>query len=127
MLWLGRLYQARGESSESFRFLTLYREAYPHGMLPLVEEAPRSDLADAEAAFLYAVQVGVFGERANAEAQAAKFRALKYSVTLKPKKIGAQSYTAVWVGRYASRDKAQSVRVALERKFDETYRVVVFE
>lgn len=127
MLYLGSLYQARGESSESFRFLALYREAYPEGMLPVVEETPGADPAEAEAAFVYAVQVGVFGERSNAEAQAAKFRALQYTVTLKPKTIGDKRYTSVWVGRFASREKAQNVRLELERKFDETYRVVVFE
>jgi hypothetical protein len=127
MLWLGRLYQARGAASESFRYLSLYREAYPHGMLPLVEETPTSSRAEAAADLMYTIQVGVFGQRANAEAQAARFRALKYSVVLKPKRIGDQNYTAVWVGRYASQKKAQDARLDLERKFDETYRVVVSE
>lgn len=127
LLWLGRLYQVRGEPAQSFRFLSLYREAYPHGMLPLLEETPNSDRAEAEAAFVYTIQVGVFGERANADAQAARFRELKYAVTLKPRQIGDQRYTAVWVGRYASQKEAQDVRLQLERRFDETYRVVVFE
>jgi tetratricopeptide (TPR) repeat protein len=127
LLLLGQLHEARGESAEAFRYLSLYREAYPNGMLPLVTATPRTGHAEAAAGLTFAIQVGVFGDKANADLQSARFRELKYPVVQKSRTLGGRHYTAVLVGRFQDREKAQKVRLELEQRFDESYRVVVME
>jgi len=128
LLKLGELYDRRGKISDAFRYLSMYREAYPNGILPLVEHASaRSSQADVAAGLTYTVQVGVFGDRANAERQRKRFKALDYSVSLHEKTVAGNRYTAVWVGKFRTQEAAQRAREKLEAKFGETYRVVIFE
>ena len=69
----------------------------------------------------------MFGERANAERQRERFKALGHEVTFHPKTVGGRRYTAVWVGRFTAREEATRVRRQLETRFGDTYRVVVRE
>lgn len=128
LMMLGNLYDARGKASDAFRYLAMYREAYPDGILPLVEHAvATTDRAEAAAGLVYTIQVGVFGDKANARRQLERFTDLGYTAILKPKLMAGKQYNAVWVGRYKTREAAQSAREKLESKFDDTYRVVVYE
>jgi tetratricopeptide (TPR) repeat protein len=128
LLMLGQLFDARGEAQQAVRYLTLYREAYPRGMIPVLDHSfAGSAQADAMAELLYTVQVGVFGDRANAEKQKDRFEALSQSVRLKTKTVAGRKYTAVWVGRYRSQQAAVAARREFETKFGDTYRVVVYE
>ena len=128
LLLLGELSDAYRKPEDAYRYLAMYREAYPHGFLPVVEQSVASDdRADLAAGLEYAVQVGVFGDKANAERQRQQFAKLKYPISLKGKTIAGQHYTAVWVGKFRSREDAQRVRRELEEKFDDTYRVVAIE
>jgi hypothetical protein len=127
-LQLGRLCEARGESSQAVSYLTVYREAFPNGLLPAVETAPAASArADRLAGVEYSVQVGVFGDRANAEKQRHRFSSTKWPVELVPKTVAGQKYTAVWVGRFKTQNDAQEARKSLEEQFSETYRVVARE
>jgi Flp pilus assembly protein TadD len=128
LLLLGQLSDAYRRPEDAYRYLAMYRETYPHGFLPVVERSVAvDDRADQAAGLEYAVQVGVFGDKANAERQRSLFAKLKYPISLKGKTIAGQRYTAVWVGKFKSREDAQRVRRELEEKFDDTYRVVAIE
>ena len=128
LLMLGQLYDSRGESQQAVRYLTLYREAFPQGMIPMLDHAiAGSAQADALAEVMYTVQVGVFGDRANALRQKDRFEALNQPVRLKTKTVAGQTYTAVWVGRYGTQQAAVAARREFEAKFGDTYRVVVYE
>jgi tetratricopeptide (TPR) repeat protein len=128
LLQLGQIYQARGDAEQAFRYLSIYREAYPQGMLPIIEAgASTSSRADVVAGMHYTIQVGVFSDRANALSQKDRFLALGLTVQLQKKDVAGNTYTAVWVGRFTSREKAQERRRELESRFDDTYRVIVLE
>ena len=128
LLLLGQLYDARGDAAQAIRYLAMYSEAYPRGMLPLLEHAaPASGTADRAAGIAYTIQVGVFGDRANAVRQKDRFTALGYRVRMVGKSVGGERYTAVWVGSFATQEKALQTRRSLEERFGETYRVVVDE
>jgi tetratricopeptide (TPR) repeat protein len=127
-LLLGQIHDDRGEATQAIRYLTMYREAYPQGLTPVLEHGlGASSQADRAAGLVYTIQVGVFGERANALRQRDRFAALGYEVQLRPKTVAGRSYTAVWVGRFAAREAAARVRRDLEAQFQATYRVVVRE
>ena len=127
-LELGRLHEARGASEQAMHYFTLYRESYPRGLVPQFEFAPgASARADEAAGVEYTIQVGVFGEHANAVRQAERFKQAGYKVELKPRTLSGQKYTAVWVGRYRTQNEAQEARRRLEERFSETFRVVVRE
>jgi outer membrane protein assembly factor BamD (BamD/ComL family) len=126
LLLLGHLYDSRGEAQQAVRYLTLYREAFPQGMIPVLDHGiAGSAQADALAEVLYTVQVGVFGDRANALRQKERFEALNQPVRLTTKTVAGQKYTAVWVGRYRTQQAAVEARRQFEAKFGDTYRVVV--
>jgi tetratricopeptide (TPR) repeat protein len=129
LLQLGQIYQARGDAEQAIRYLSIYREAYPQGMLPIVEasSASTSARADQVAGMYYTIQVGVFSDRTNALSQKDRFEALGFKVQLQKKDVAGNRYTAVWVGRFTSREKAQERRRELESRFDDTYRVIVLE
>ena len=128
LLQLGQLYDRTGRSHNAVRYLTMYREAYPNGILPVIEYTPGgSTRAEIAAGVTYAIQVGVFGERTNALRQKERFEAAGYTVRLVPRTVGGRQYTGVRVGRYRSQKEAQSIRRELEQKFQDTYRVVVSE
>lgn len=128
LLLLGGLSDAYRKPEDAYRYLAMYREVYPHGLVPFVEQSVAiDDRADVMAGLEYTVQVGVFGDRANAERQRQQFAKLKYPISLKGKTIAGQHYTAVWVGKFKSRDDAQRLRRELEVKFDDTFRVVAIE
>jgi hypothetical protein len=128
LLLLGHLFDSRGEAQQAVRYLTLYREAFPQGMIPVLDHAiAGSAQADALAEVLYTVQVGVFGDRSNALRQKERFEALKLPVRLKTKSVAGRNYTAVWVGRYRSQQAAVEARREFEAKFGDTYRVVVLK
>lgn len=127
-LELGRLNEARGQSEQAMHYLTLYRESFPRGLVPQFEFAPgASARADEAAGVEYTIQVGVFGEHANAVRQAERFKQAGYKADLKPRTLSGQKYTAVWVGRYRTQNEAQEARRLLEERFSETFRVVVRE
>lgn len=127
-LELGRLHEASGEPERAMHYLTLYRESFPRGLVPQFEFAPgASSRADAAAGVEYTIQVGVFGDRANAVRLAEQFKESGRKAELVQRTISGQKYTAVWVGRYRSQNEAQDARRRLESLFDESYRVVVRE
>ena len=128
LLQLGQIYQAQGDAEQAIRYLSMYREAYPQGILPIVEaSASSSTRADQVAGIYYTIQVGVFSDRTNALSQKERFEELGLKVTLQTKNVAGNRYTAVWVGRFSSREKAQERRRELEIRFDDTYRVLVLE
>jgi hypothetical protein len=127
-LELGRLHEARSLPEQAMRYLTLYRETFPRGLLPEFQSAPRASArADQAAGLAYAVQVGVFGDHANAEKQLQRVREAGFKAELKTKTVAGQKYTAVWAGRYRSQNEAQAAKRELEARFAETYRIVVWE
>lgn len=127
-LELGRLYEARSDAEAAMRYLTLYRESYPRGLVPeLASTTAGSARADRAAGVEYSIQVGVFGDRANAERLRERYQAAGYKTELVPRTLSGQKYTAVWVGRYRSQSEAQDARRILEDKFSESFRVVVRE
>lgn len=110
------------------RYLTLYRESFPHGLLPeLASTTSASAQADRAAGLEYSIQVGVFGDRTNAVRQMERFRDAGYAAELKAKSVAGQKYTAVWVGRYRAQNEAQEARRELEERFSDSFRVVVRE
>lgn len=56
----------------------------------------------------YAVQIGAFGARANAERLAARQRAAGRRVEITPLKRGGKTLYAVWVGAFATRKEARA-------------------
>lgn len=128
MLMLGQLYEAQGNTPRAIRYLTIYREKYKHGIIPLLDHVSDvSSQAEILAGVTYTVQVGVFGERSNAIKQKDLFESMGHRVRLKRKTVAGQRYTAVWVGQYRSQSSALKARRTLETKMGETFRVVIVE
>lgn len=128
MLILGLLYEAQGKTQRAIRYLTIYREKFKHGIIPLLEHVSGvSSQAEILAGVTYTVQVGVFGDRNNAIRQKDLFESMGHRVKLKRKTVAGQRYTAVWVGQYRSQSSALKARRALEAKMGETFRVVIVE
>lgn len=128
MLMLGHLYEASGQTQRAIRYLTMYREKFKRGIIPLLDHVS-GDASQAEvlAEVTYTIQVGVYGDRGNAIRQRDLFESLGYRVRLKRKTMAGQRYTAVWVGKYRSQSSASEARRALEKRTDETFRVVIIE
>ena len=66
----------------------------------------------------YYVQVGTFGNQANARQLADKLERLGYAVRLEPAHLPSGDALRVRVGPYAKSDQAEAARAAIRRKLD---------
>ncbi len=70
-----------------------------------------------KAAALYAVQVGAYLQRVNAEDQKKRYAQAGYKTEVVEKQEGKRKYYAVWVGELATRDQAYALADELKKKF----------
>ena len=72
----------------------------------------------------YAVKVGVFSSRENADRQADIFKKYKKPVDIREKRISGKNYHVVYVGRFQSYQDAYQFKSTLEATHGEVYQVV---
>lgn len=113
----------------------ILREAYPHAiggydLIELISQLdPDRPVSSGEAERLlgsyYSVQVGVFSEKKNARRQKARFEAYGEPVDMPRKTISGKKYYAVYVGRFATPEKAAAFKHSLERSEKELYTIAL--
>ncbi len=127
---LYRLYQysyAVGAYSAADGYISRLRVEYPaspHGSAE--RKAPQTPPPAAGTA-LFAVQVGAFTEAEDAEHLAEKLKREKYTVEVRPKRVGDRALHAVWVGRLPSRQDARNLAARLKSHHKLDGLVVRFE
>jgi hypothetical protein len=121
-----------GQTDEAVRYFSLLKEGYPHAVglstvAELVGDLPDQPARDTQAEKLtgtyYAVRVGIFAQKENADRQAERCRGDKRPVTIDTKDVSGKLYYIVYVGRFSSFAEAEQAKEQLESEFGETYQV----
>jgi len=81
-------------------------------------------LPEPEPETVWAVQIGAFGSRANADRLANQQKKRGFTVTVEPLKSGGRTLHAVWVGRFGSQKDASSFGVKTYGTEGRDFRVV---
>lgn len=123
---------ANQQFGDAVQYFAALKEQYPHavGQAALADQMadiPEEDIKDAQAEKLtgtyYAVKVGVFSEKGNADKQVERCRQPGQPFTIDSKVIGGKNYFIVYVGRYRSFAEAEELKTRLESQFSESYQV----
>jgi len=127
-----RAFENSGEKDKAILYLNLYKEKYPEGIdlagQVLFEEiAIEKDPGKAEklTGTKYAVQIGVFANKENADRKMKKLRTRGYDVEQSYRIIKDKRYYVIRVGSLDSIPEAQRLREELEREEGEVYRIVI--
>jgi hypothetical protein len=121
-----------GQTDEAVRYFSLLKEGYPHAiglstLAEIVGDLPDQPTKDTQAEKLtgtyYAIRVGIFAQKENADRQADRCRGDKLSFSIDTKDVGGKLYYVVYVGRFRSFAEAESAKEQLESDFGETYQV----
>lgn len=78
---------------------------------------PKKVEAKPKAVALYAVQIGAYLQRTNAEDQKKRYAQAGYKTEVVEKQEGKRKYYAVWVGELATREQAYALADELKKKF----------
>lgn len=78
---------------------------------------PKKSEAKSQPAAIYAVQVGAFLQRQNAEDQKKRYAQAGYKTEVVEKQEGRRKYYAVWVGELQTREQAFALVDELKKKF----------
>jgi tetratricopeptide (TPR) repeat protein len=73
----------------------------------------------------YTIEMGVFGDKSEADKLVGKLKATKWSASLEDTVVGDRKYWVVTVGIFRSRQSAQETREKLEGLYPGSYRVVI--
>lgn len=82
-----------------------------------VEPSAKKALPKPKPAALYAVQVGAYLQRTNAEDQRKRYAQAGYKTEVVEKQEGKRKYYAVWVGELTTRDQAYALSDELKKRF----------
>jgi cell division septation protein DedD len=92
-------------------------------MTDLPEDSSTDAQAEKITGTYYAVKVGVFSSKENADKQVARCRQGTQPFSIDSKEIGGKTYYIVYVGRFREYAEAQALKAKLEGQFGETYQV----
>jgi len=90
----------------------------------MINDEPTAGNKTGNAVFKYAIQVGAFRSRGNADQFAEKFKTKGHAVDIVAKKIGRKKLYAVWVGRFQTKAMAMNYAEKLLKKSVNDYKVI---
>ncbi len=133
LLGLIGAYEEQCDIDRAMIYRGILEERYPAtGYNYLAQTGPRpeaglsqADEAERLADIVYAVQLGAFGDKKNAERLRDKYKQRKYTVHFFSRKVADRKYWVVQVGAFTSLEKAKQLQGDLQREDNATYRVVV--
>ncbi len=124
-----RAFESSGEKDKAILYLNLYREKFPGGIdlnsEILADEVRDSGKAEKLTGTRYAVQIGVFAQKENADRIMEKLRSNGYKPEESYKYIQKKKYYVIRVGSFSSLSEAQRLKDKLEEEEGEVYRIVV--
>lgn len=85
----------------------------------------RSGVAERLVDITYTVEMGVFGDKSEADRLTAKLKSSGWTVAQNGRMVGDRKYWVVQVGVFRSQESAQGTREKLESLFPGSYRVVI--
>ncbi|MDZ4722427.1 MAG: SPOR domain-containing protein [candidate division Zixibacteria bacterium] len=126
---------AQGKTDDAVFYYNILREAYPSsiGLDAIVDNLAQADMSQdtksaEKAARLtgtyYAVKIGVFSSKENAKRQVDLFNTYSEKMETEDKNISGKRYHIVYIGRFASFEKATTFKEMLEERNGEAYQVV---
>ncbi len=133
MIMLARNAVASKQFDDAVKYFGLLKEEFPHavGLSSLADQlgdVPEEELKDAQAekatGTYYAVKVGVFSQKANADQQADQCRQIGQNITVDSKQIGGKTYYIVYVGRFRTFAEAEQLKSKLEARLNDSFQVV---
>lgn len=133
MYMLVRNAVAAKQFDDAVLYFGLLKEESPHavGLASLADQLgdiPEDELKDSRAeqatGTYYAVKVGVFSQRANADQQADKCRVPGQPSVVDAKQISGKTYYIVYVGRYRAFAEAEQLKSKLEDRLNDSFQVV---
>lgn len=131
---LARSFARLGDPERALLYRNLLKERYPRSAesvrQPVEAERPAEGIAEPDraerlAGVRYTVQLGVFGQKENAQRLRSQFEKQGYSVKVKSKLIGGKRYNVVQLGSFVSYQEASELKRKLESQTGESYRVVI--
>jgi len=131
---LAEMALAQGNSEEALLNYNIVREQYPHaiGQDELLNDLKNvSDRRSSEEStekfedVKYAVQVGVFADKDNAERMADQIGGYGFKTRITRRSISGNTYHVVLAGRFATLQEAQTAKQKLEMRENEVFKVVV--
>jgi hypothetical protein len=134
LILLARIALQDNEAEKALLNYNILREGFDHaiGQAELTEAlrqiSDRKSTVEADeklTGITYAVQVGVFSVKENAERMADRVRAYGYPVSVSRRIISGKSYLVVRAGRFATEQAANVAKGKLERGENERFKVVV--
>ncbi len=134
LIMLSRIALAQGESERALLNYNILREQYPHAIgqdellreLKVVSEKQSGEEStEVFEGITYSVQVGVFGEKDNADGMSNRVKAYGYSARIKKRTISDNQYYVVLAGRFKTVKEAELARQKLEMGENEVFKVVV--
>jgi tetratricopeptide (TPR) repeat protein len=123
-----------GDPERALLYHNLLKEKYPRSAEsvrePVEAERPiegvaEPDRAERLAGVRYTVQLGVFGQKENAQKLRSQFEKQGYSVRVESKVIGGKRSDVVQLGSFVSYQEASELKRKLESQTGESYRVVI--
>jgi len=127
-----RAFESSKEKDKAILYLNLYKEKYPKGIdlesqILFEEIATEKDLGEAEklTGTKYAVQIGVFASKENADRMMKRLKLRGYNPERSYKIIQNKKYYLIRVGSFYSLSEAQRLREKLEKEEGEVYRIVI--
>ena len=126
-------YQKLGEADREILYRGILTEKYPRVVEHFLgvstatgsEEPPPDDTAEILAEIEYAVQLGAFSDRKNAERLRDKYRRRGYTVHFFSRKVAGKRYWVVQVGSFTAVEKAKKLMRKLQQEDQAAYRVIV--
>lgn len=134
LILLSRIALKQGESERALLNYNILREQYHYAIgqdelltaLKIVsDEKSGRESTEVFEGITYSVQVGVFGEKKNAENMSDRIKAYGYGAWIKKRKISDNQYYVVLAGRFDTMKEAQTARQKLELGENEVFKVVV--
>ncbi|MDD4051194.1 MAG: SPOR domain-containing protein [candidate division Zixibacteria bacterium] len=134
LILLARIALRDNEAEQALLNYNILREGFEHaiGQAELTEAlrqiSDRKSTVEADeklSGITYAVQVGVFSVKENAERMAGRVKTYGYPVTVSKLIISGKPYHVVRAGRFATEQAANVAKGKLERSENELFKVVV--
>jgi hypothetical protein len=85
----------------------------------------RSGVAERLVDITYTIEMGVFGDKSEADKLVAKLKSSGWTVAQNGRIVGDRKYWVVQVGVFRSQESAQDTREKLESLYPGSYRVVI--
>jgi len=134
LILLSQIALKQGESERALLNYNILREQYQYAIgqdelvsaLKIVsDEKSGQESTEVFEGITYSVQVGVFGEKDNAERMSDRVKAYGYKAWIRKRNISDNQYYVVLAGRFTTIKEAQAARQKLEMGENEVFKVVV--